>query len=347
MPIKTVSDTKINLPPVIIGTSGLGNLYQAAPYETKLAIVKACIQHSPDIAVFDSAGKYGAGLALKVLGQCLRELNVKPEDVIISNKLAWFQTELTTPEPTFEKGIWKDIDHDAIQKISYEGILECFEQGNQLLETYVPQMVSVHDPDEYLAGAKDEADEAKRYQDILDAYRALTDLKKQGKVTSIGVGSKHWEIIRRIAADVKLDWVMIANSLTLKSHPQELIDFIGELHQQNISVINSAVFNGGFLTGSDFYNYEKIDPNTPEGQELYNWRNAFFALCKDFNIEPAEACFNFGFNISGVTSVALSTSKPEKVKSNIEMATKKIPVEFWKAMQDQNLLDKHSTSFIG
>jgi D-threo-aldose 1-dehydrogenase len=347
MPIKTVSATKINLPPVIIGTSGLGNLYQAAPYETKLAIVKACIQYSPGIAVFDSAGKYGAGLALKVLGQCLRELNVKPEDVIISNKLAWFQTELTTPEPTFEKGVWKDIDHDAIQKISYEGILECFEQGNQLLETYVPQMVSVHDPDEYLAAAKDEADEAKRYQDILDAYRALTDLKKQGKVTSIGVGSKHWEVIRHISEDVKLDWVMIANSLTLKSHPQELIDFIGERHQRNISVINSAVFNGGFLTGSNFYNYEEIDPNTETGKELYNWRNAFFALCKDFNIQPAEACFNFGFNIPGVKSVALSTSKPEKVKSNIEMATKKIPTEFWKAMQDQGLLDKHSTSFIG
>lgn len=345
MSSKINPDTQIKLPPVIFGTSGLGNLYQSVPYQTKLEIVKACVQYSSGISVFDSAGKYGAGLALKVLGQCLRDLNIKPSEVIISNKLAWYQTELTTPEPTFEKGIWKDIQHDAVQKISYEGILECFEQGNQLLETYVPQMVSVHDPDEYLAAATDEADEEKRYQDILDAYRALTDLKKQGKVTSIGVGSKHWKVIQRIAGDIELDWVMIANSLTLKSHPPELIDFIGALHQKNISVINSAVFNGGFLTGSDFYNYEEVDPATKDGQKLYNWRNAFFSLCKDFNIQPAEACFNFGFNIPGVSSVALSTSKPEKVKINIEMATKKIPVAFWSAMQEQGLLEKNLISF--
>ena len=50
----------------------------------------------------------------------------------------------------------RDLKHDAIQKISYEGMMECFEQGNELLGGYVPQMVSVHDPDEYLAMAKNE-----------------------------------------------------------------------------------------------------------------------------------------------------------------------------------------------
>lgn len=37
--------------------------------------------------VFDCAGKYGAGLALQSLGNCLKILNVKPENVLISNKL--------------------------------------------------------------------------------------------------------------------------------------------------------------------------------------------------------------------------------------------------------------------
>jgi len=337
----------MQLPDIILGTSFLGNIYQPLSYKTKLAIVKEFVDHSPGIPLFDSAGKYGAGMALETLGQCLRELEVKPENVIISNKLGWYQTELTTPEPTFEKDIWKDIRNDAVQKISYNGILECFEQGNQLLGSYVPQLVSVHDPDEYLAAATDEANEKQRYQDILEAYRALTDLKKQGKVAAIGVGSKQWKVIQRIAADIELDWVMIANSLTLITHPPELIGFIGELNKKNISVINSAVFNGGFLTGSSFYNYVEVDANTEEGRNLLNWRSSFFALCKQFNIRPAEACFNFGAKIPGVKSVALSTSKPEKVKGNIEMATKNIPVEFWKAMQNKGLLNKNDTSFIG
>ena len=75
------------LPPVIFGTTGLGNLYEAVPYETKLEIVRQSILHSPGIPMFDSAGKYGAGLALEVLGKCLKELNVREDAVIISSLL--------------------------------------------------------------------------------------------------------------------------------------------------------------------------------------------------------------------------------------------------------------------
>ena len=158
------------LPPVIFGTSGLGNLFVVLTQEEKLDIIKECIRLSKRKVVFDSAGKYGAGLALETLGKLLKQLNISREDVIISNKLGWLRTELKTPEPTFEPGVWKDLKHDAIQKISYDGIMECFEQGNELLNGYNPQMVSVHDPDEYMASAKGYPHSQKLYEDILDAY---------------------------------------------------------------------------------------------------------------------------------------------------------------------------------
>lgn len=337
---------KLKLPPVIFGTSCLGNIYEATSYDTKLAIVRECVENSPGIPVFDSAGKYGAGLALEMLGECLKELNVDPNNVIISNKLAWYQTPLTTPEPTFETGIWKEMKNDAVQRINYQGIIDCFNQGNELLGNYSSQLASVHDPDEYLATAASKAEEEVLYQDILEAYRALTDLKQQGKVTSIGVGSKQWEVIKRIAGDVDLDWVMIANSLTIHSHPQDLIDFIADLNSKGVVIINSAVFNGGFLIGSDYYNYQEVDKTSEEGQALYEWRDKFFALCHKFDIQPAEACFNFGFNIPGVVSVALSTTKPEKVKRNIQMSTKAIPAGFWEAMLQEGLIDKRSVAAI-
>ena len=335
------TNTTLKLPPVIFGTSGLGNLYEVVPYAIKFEIIKESIKHAPEIPMFDSAGKYGAGLALEVLGKCLKELGVPKDGVIISNKLGWYQTELTTPQPTFERDIWKDMKNDAVQRISYNGIIECFEQGNELLGDYDSQMASVHDPDEYLATATNAKEEVKKYEDILAAYTALNKLKQQGKINSVGVGAKNWRSIQRISKDVPLDWVMIANSLSLHSHPKELIDFVGELHQQGTVIINSAVFNGGFLVGRDHYNYMLVDENTPQGKALYEWRTDFFALCKDFNIEPAEACFAFGFNIPGVNSVAVSTVDPKKVKRNIEMATKKIPNTFWKAMKEKGLLESH------
>ena len=86
------------LPPVIFGTSGLGNLFVALDEEAKFEIIKECLRSSNGPVVFDTAGKYGAGLALEVLGRCLRSLDISPDQVIISNKLAWVRTKLRTPK---------------------------------------------------------------------------------------------------------------------------------------------------------------------------------------------------------------------------------------------------------
>lgn len=329
----------LRIPPIIFGTSGLGNLFVALDETLKYNVIRECINLSGGMAVFDSAGKYGAGLALETLGRCLKRLNVKPDEVIISNKLGWIRTELKTEEPTFEPGVWKGLKYDAVQKISYNGIMECFEQGNQLLNGYIPQMVSVHDPDEYLAKAEDEKDARQLYDDILEAYKALYDLKRQGKVQGIGVGAKDWKTIQKISHDVPLDWVMIANSLTIKTHPKELLDFVAELDNSGIYIVNSAVFHSGFLVGGDYYDYKLIQPDIPSNGNLLTWRQDFFQVCKEFAIKPAEACVQFALNIPGINSVALNTTSAKRVKENIEMVQVKIPKKFWEILRAHGLIN--------
>lgn len=326
----------LELPKVIFGTSGLGNLYTALDEDVKLEIVAACVQHSQKPVVFDSAGKYGAGLALESLGQCLAKLHVKPQDVLISNKLGWLQTELVTKEPTFEPGVWRNLKHDAVQKISYDGILECYEQGNELLNGYKAELVSVHDPDEYLAAAPNKLNKLERYDDVIGAYCALHDLKESGKVKAIGVGSKDWKVIQRITRDVDLDWVMIANSMTVHSHPDDLVAFMEELNEKGVAIINSAVFNAGFLIGSDYYNYKLMNPG--HHKTLFKWRDDFFKLCDKYGIKPAEACVSFGLNAPGVKSIALNTTNAKRVKGNVDMANVTIPAEFWKEMKSAGLV---------
>ena len=338
----------IKLPKVIFGTSGLGNLYVVLEDKAKLEVVAAFIQHSATQKpiVFDSAGKYGAGLALETLGNCLRTLNVKPEDVLISNKLGWYRAnELPSgAEPTFEPGVWHNLKYDAVQKISYEGILECYEQGNQLLNGYKAELVSVHDPDEYVAGAQSPSEAEKRYNDILEAYRALRELKDRNEVKAIGIGAKDWRMIQRIAQEVNLDWIMIANSMTVHSHPQELVTFMEELQQRGIIIINSAVFNGGFLIGQDYYNYRLMDP--VNDQELFQWRADFTKLCDKYKVKPAEVCTVFGLSAPGVTSIALSTTNVNRVKQNLDMVAGGnaiVPLNFWQEMKEHGLIDKNYT----
>ena len=106
-------------------------------------------------------------------------------------------------------------------------------------------MVSVHDPDEYLAASINETDFKIRLSDIKEAYSALAELKKKGEVMAIGVSAKNWKTIQLIAGETDLDWVMFANSMTVYRHPAELLNFMEKLHSKGIAMINSAVFHAG------------------------------------------------------------------------------------------------------
>jgi D-threo-aldose 1-dehydrogenase len=324
------------LPKIIYGSSALGNLYEVIPEATKEAIVAEWMRYQKH-PVIDSAGKYGAGLALEKIGQYLAKQGVSPDQVTISNKLGWKRAPLTGTEPTFEQGAWFGLEHDAVQRISYHGILECYEQGNELLGDYPATIVSVHDPDEYLASAGDEDDRAERYRDIREAYRALIELRDAGKVKAVGVGAKDWRVSKRIFEDgVALDWVMLANSLTVFDHPAEVLDFVGELHRVGIAVINSAVFNAGFLIGGKYFDYRVVTPTSDP--ELFPWRDRFHALCTRHDVTPSLVCCQFALSPPGVSSLALNTSKPDRVKDNIALVQDEVPAGFWNAMKEDGLL---------
>lgn len=326
------------LPELIFGTSGLGNLFVSISQQEKFGIVKECIRHSSGMTVFDSAGKYGAGLALETLGAALKSLDADPSKIIISNKLGWYRTELKTAEPLFEPGVWKDLQHDAVQRISYNGIMECFEQGNALLGAYRPQLVSVHDPDEYLAKATNAQHRARLYDDILQAYQALFDLKQKGLVAAVGVGAKDWTVLKEIAQDIPLDWMMVANSLTVFTHPPELLAFIAEQDKKGVHVVNSAVYHSGFLLGSDYFDYRKLERERPEDAPYFEWRDHFYRICAQNQITPAEACLSFGLHIPSVRSVAVNTTKAARVSENVKMVHKIIPPSFWEQMAAAGLL---------
>jgi D-threo-aldose 1-dehydrogenase len=331
---------QLDLPPVVFGATTLGNLFVARSDAEKRDLIRAWLQHAPGgKVVIDTAGKYGAGLALEVLRRELETLQVDPADVLISNKLAWRRVPLTTPEPTFEPGAWIDIEHDAVQDISYDGILRCWADGNELLGPYRARLLSVHDPDEYLAAASDAQDRRRRLDDILGAYQALEELRKRGEATAFGVGAKDWRIIRELDQQVPLDWVMLANSFTIMNHPPELIELIDSLAARKITVINSALMHGGFLTGGNHCDYRRLDPAHPADAEKLRWRDTFWQTCQQLGVSPFDVAVAFGSSHPGIRSVALSTSRPERVGELVASATTSFPAEVWQTLKQRQLID--------
>ena len=319
----------VEVTPVIFGTSCLGNLYRALPYETKLELARAWFRTAARPAI-DSAGKYGAGLALECIGRALRDLAVPADGITVSVKLGWRRKPLATPEPTFEPGVWAGLEYDAEQDISYRGIMRCYEEASELLGGRPIDLVSVHDPDEFLAGGGS-------VDDILGAYKALFELKQAGRARGVGIGAKDWRVIRGLYNDIKFDWVMFACAPTILRHPRELRDFMLKLKDDRVGIIDSALFNGGFLTGGDMLDYRKADP--VRDAALFQKRGDYLAVCHDFKIDPAAAAVEFGFRQPGVAAVSLNTSVPDRIAVNAAYAQHKSPAEFWTELKRRKVID--------
>ena len=348
------------LSPIVFGTSCLGNLYREIPFETKVEIAAEWFK-AFDHPVIDSAGKYGAGLSLECIGKALKSLGKEAGDLTISVKLGWRRSRRLYPgeEPTFEPGAWKGLEYDALQDISYDGILRCYEEAKELLGVYPINLVSVHDPDEYLFHAEAPRDRgiprarraAKRAQcgvrrdknalcdlslsaplrEIKDAYGALFELKARGEVKAVGVGAKDWRAIEMLWREgVRFDWAMFACQPTLLVHPSELISFVNELKAAGVTLIDSAVFNGGFLLGSDMLDYRKADPE--KDAAAFAFREHYLELCRCYGLDPAVPAVQYAYRL-GFDSVALNTSSPKRIRQNASYASALVPDGFWREIE--------------
>ena len=318
----------MKLNPIIFGTSCLGNLYREIPMETKVAIAAEWFKAYSHPTI-DSAGKYGAGLSLECIGRALKALGKTADDIDISVKLGWRRSRrlASGEEPTFEPGAWKGLEWDAVQDISHDGILRCCEEAKALLGGYPVSLVSVHDPDEYLAS---HVSRPKAVEDIAGAYEALFGLKARGEVKSVGIGAKDWRVIRELwDMGIRFDWAMFACAPTLLVHPPELLDFVGRLKSAGVTLIDSAVFNGGFLMGSNMLDYREADPE--RDAEAFAFRERYLALCRERGLDPAAVAVEYAFRL-GFDSVALNTSNPKRVVQNARYGEHRSPAAFWDAL---------------
>ena len=81
------------------------------------------------------------------------------------------------------------------------------------------------------------------------------------------------------------------------------------------------------------------DPASELGQKLFGWRKAFEVLCSLHQVSPGDAALHFALSHPAIVSIALNTSKPDKMNRNVEILNKTIAESFWKAMKEEELMD--------
>ena len=108
-----------------------------------------------------------------------------------------------------------------------------------------------------------------------------------------------------------------------------------------VGIINSAVFNAGFLTGGVYFDYRKTDPANPADQPLFEWREKFFAICRKHDIAPGDACLNFAVSAPWITAVALNPGKPQRMGHNKKVISEALPVKFWDELKSAGIIHKN------
>jgi D-threo-aldose 1-dehydrogenase len=306
------------------GAASIGNLYREVGDEQAAHAVKAAWQAG--MRYFDTAPHYGLGLSERRLGLGLADY--PRDEYVISTKVG----RILVDNP---RGDGSDLDNGfavpatlkRVWDFSADGVRRSLEDSLRRLAHDRVDIALLHDPDE-----------SPQPLDALKfAYPALDELRREGAVGAIGVGSKDPAMLARFATETDVDVLMIAGRYTLLEQPA-LDDVLPACEQRGISVINVGVFNSGLLAAawpdaSRPYEYGAAPA------EMVKRAQEIAVRCNKHGVNLPQAALAFAGAHPAVASVVVGAGKPEHIQRSAEwFAAPAPPAQLWTDLVEAGLL---------
>jgi D-threo-aldose 1-dehydrogenase len=233
-PATTGAAGRLHLGPLGHGCANIGNLYAAMSDEEADALLEAAWDCG--VRYFDTAPHYGLGLSERRLGAFLA---TRPRDeVVVSTKVG----RLLRPSPATAH--LQDDEHQfavpaAQQRVwdaSPDGVRRSLDESLERLGLDRVDVLYLHDPEEHGLEAA-----------LATAVPALVDLREQGVVGEVGIGSKSVPALLAGVRTGGLDLVMVAGRYTLVEQPAAH-DLLPACWAAGVGVVAAAVYNSGLLS---------------------------------------------------------------------------------------------------
>lgn len=314
------------IPDFGMGCSALGNLYRPMTDEAADAVVRAAIDSG--IRYFDVAPHYGFGLAERRLGHALKQ--TRPAGVMLSTKVGRLLAPTTDTGP--RHGF---VDADPFEPYfdyGYDAVLRSHEASLGRLDVDRVDVLLAHD-----LGAMTHGDDAEwRMREFLDGgYRAMADLKADGRISAIGVGVNEVELCDQILNQVPLDIILLAGRYTLlEQGARSLLDRCAAL---GVQVIIGGPFNSGLLVenpahGPLHYNYGVAPAAVVDHVARVR------AVCDRFGVPLPAAALAYPTRHAAAACVLAGFATPDQVWQAAAWRKVPIPEELWQALRDAGLL---------
>lgn len=307
-----------------LGTAPLGNMFRDVPEEE----AQETIQTAWDAGVryFDTAPFYGAGLAELRVGEVLSKYN--RDDYVISTKVGRYITDNEDEkEGLFQHGRNKQVVTDYTEDATKRSI----EQSLERLQTDRIDFVFVHDVSPDFHGDKwvGKLEEART-----GAFRVLTRLREEGVIRGWGLGVNTTEPIE-IAMELeetKPDICLSATQYTLLQHERALQRMMKTAEEKKVDIVIGSPYNSGALLGGDHYNYAPAPPGIIERV------NRLKEIGQKYNVPLKAAALQFSTAHPAVKAVIPGSTRPERIKEDMESIQREIPKEFWYELVDKGLI---------
>ncbi|WP_323768237.1 aldo/keto reductase [Marinovum sp.] len=301
--------------PVGLGFGLLGTTNAAPVSDAEAEAMFAAAWHM-GLRRFDTAPLYGGGLSEERLGRLLRG---RPRgDYLLSSKVGRYRDyAAVVSNPKDNPGDWHDYSRDAT--------LRSVEASLTRLGTDRLDIVFLHDCDDHIGAA------------LEGALPVLADLKAQGVIGALGVGSNvaatHLALLQRAALDV----LMVAGRFTLldQSAAKALFPLC---EARGTEVELASPFNSGILaTGPD-------DPGTrfdyqPPDAAIRDRVRTIAQVCAAQGVSLKRAALQYSAAPRAVTRLVLGLTDPDGLRSNLADLADPVPDALWPALAALGLPD--------
>ncbi|HEV2372264.1 MAG TPA: aldo/keto reductase [Streptosporangiaceae bacterium] len=308
--------TGLHVTRMVFGGGPIGGLFAPVRERTARATLEAA--WSAGIRAFDTAPHYGVGLSEQRIGSFLRGL--PRDDYVLSTKVG----RLLVPTEEDVEGAESFYGTPRARRVSdysRDGVLASLESSMARLGTDRIDIALVHDPDDHMEQALDEA------------LPALADLRAGGVVGAVGVGMNssaplHWFVSR---AD--LDCVLVAGRYTLLDTEAARM-LLPECQRRGVAVLAGGVFNSGILADGPGATY---DYATAPG-EITRRAKRIHARCIRYGVALPAAALHFTLAHPAVTAALVGVRKPTEIISDVSYLHTEVPVALYEDLTAEGLL---------
>lgn len=319
MQTRKIGRTGLDVTTISFGCAGIGNLYRAVSRDDAEATL--AMAWDAGIRYFDTAPRYGHGLAERRLGDFLRD---KPSaSYVVSTKVGRLQKPV--PEDQIpDYGFVDPLPFRADYDYSYDGVMRSFEDSLNRLGLNKVEILFVHDIGVLTHG---EEENARHFRDLMDGgMKAVEELKSAGVIRAYGLGVNEVEICLETMKRAPIDCILLAGRYTLLDRSAEK-ELLTRCTEAGTSLIVGGVFNSGILAigakpGAPF-DYE------PASEEVLEKVRALEAVAARNGVPLAAAAMEFPLMHPAVASVLIGTAKPSSLERNLDLLGKEIPASAW------------------